>query len=100
MFVMLGLVFLLPCAILFQILRIDIWQGKNLRKLWNDQAIGYIPIPAQRGNILDDQGKILATNTVAYHVAIDPHYPTITSQKIQLFVQHWQSTPLPRPAIT
>jgi len=83
MFIMLGLVFLLPCAILFQILRIDIWQGKNLRKLWNDQAIGYIPIPAQRGNILDDQGKILATNTVAYHVAIDPHYPTITSQKIQ-----------------
>jgi len=82
MFLMLGLVFLLPCAILFQILRIDIWQGKNLRKLWSDQAIGYIPITAQRGDILDDHGKIMATNTVAYHIAIDPHFPKITTHKI------------------
>jgi cell division protein FtsI/penicillin-binding protein 2 len=75
MFLVLGLVILLPAAIAFQILRIQFVKGDELRALWNEQAIDFISIPAKRGNIYDDTGRLLATTSVAYKVALDPHAP-------------------------
>lgn len=75
MFLVFGLVLLLPVAIAFQILRIQILEGDNLRSLWSTQALDYISVPAQRGNILDASGRLLATNTVTYRVAVDPLAP-------------------------
>src|SRR6056297_625661 len=72
MFMVFGLVLLVPCAIGMQLFRINFVEGPELRKLWNEQAIDYIPIPAQRGNIYDEDGSLLATNSVAYKVALDP----------------------------
>jgi len=72
MFVVFGLVLLVPCAIGLQLFRINFIAGPSLRELWSEQAIDYIPIPAQRGNIYDDDGTLLVTNTAAYKVSLDP----------------------------
>ncbi len=73
MFLLLGLILLLPAGILLQMLRINIVEGDGFRELWNSQAIDYVSIPAQRGHIYDANGSVLATNTVIYKVALDPH---------------------------
>ncbi|WP_138431428.1 peptidoglycan D,D-transpeptidase FtsI family protein [Fodinibius saliphilus] len=72
MFIVFGLVLLIPCAIGVQLFRINFVEGPELRQLWSEQAIDYIPIPAQRGNIYSEDGSLLATNSVAYKIAIDP----------------------------
>lgn len=78
MFILMGLLLLLPSAILVQIFRVNVVEGDGLRELWSSQAIDYIPIPAQRGNIYDAGGSLLATNSVVYKIAVDPYYPGIT----------------------
>jgi cell division protein FtsI/penicillin-binding protein 2 len=83
MFMLLGLILLLPFAILLQILRINVIEGDGLRELWTTQAIDYISIPAQRGNIYDANGSLLATNSVIYKVAVDPHAPGTTSEQLE-----------------
>ncbi|MEX2585711.1 MAG: penicillin-binding transpeptidase domain-containing protein [Balneolaceae bacterium] len=75
LFVVLGLLLLLPAAIVFQLLRINVVEGENLRELWNNQTINYIDIPAERGGIFDMNGTQLASNSVAYRIAVDPHAP-------------------------
>lgn len=83
MYLVLGLMLLLPCAIVFQILRIQVLEGEQLRSLWSQQAIDTVPIQAERGEILDRHGRMLATNSVSYQVAVDPHYPAITVQELE-----------------
>ncbi len=82
MFLVLGLVLLIPVALTLQLFRINFWAGSNLRKLWSNQSIGTISIPAKIGNIYDDNDRLLVTNSAAYNAAIDPHFPGITRDKI------------------
>lgn len=81
---MLGLVLLLPVAIALQIVRVQWFEGSNLKALWNAQTLDYIPVQAQRGNILDSEGRVLATNSITYTAAIDPLVPGITREQIDL----------------
>ncbi|TVQ66427.1 MAG: PASTA domain-containing protein [Balneolaceae bacterium] len=81
MFLLLGLLLLLPAAILVQIARINITEGEGFRELWSTQTIDYLTIPAQRGNIYDSRGSLLATNQVIYKVALDPHL--LTDRELQ-----------------
>lgn len=83
MFIVFGLALLVPCAIGMQLFRINFIKGDELRKLWSKQAIDYISIPAQRGNIYDADGSLLATNSVAYKVAVDPKVKELTSSRIR-----------------
>ena len=83
MFVVFGLVLLVPCAIGMQLFRINFIEGSELRELWSEQAIDYISIPAQRGNIYDEDGSLLATNSVAYKIAIDPKVSGLTQDQIK-----------------
>ncbi len=83
LFIVFGLVLLIPCAIALQLLRINFWEGEELRKLWSEQAIDSISIPAQRGNIYDEDGSLLATNSVAYKVALDPRLKGLTRDDIR-----------------
>lgn len=85
--VMLGIFLLIPSAIALQILRIQWVEGSNLRALWNAQAIDFVPIPAQRGQILDRNGKVLVSNTVRYKVAVDPLAPETTPADIDTLCQ-------------
>lgn len=82
MFLLLGLIFLLPAAIVMQILRLNVIEGEGLNKLWSSQAIEMIEIPAQRGSIFDASGSLLATNVVNYKVAVDPHAPGTTADQL------------------
>lgn len=77
MFILMGLILLVPFAILVQIFRVNVVEGDGLRELWSSQAIDYISIPAQRGEIYDVNGSLLATNSVVYKIAVDPHFPGI-----------------------
>lgn len=87
MFLLLGLILLIPFAILMQILRVNVIEGDGLRELWSTQAIDFIPIPAQRGNIYDANGSLLVTNSANYKVAVDPHAPTTTADQLRLISQ-------------
>lgn len=80
--IVLGMVLLLPLAIGVQILRIQLVEGNALRMLWDAQAIDVIPVSAQRGRILDTNGRILVSNTVSYSVAIDPLAPNTKPEHI------------------
>jgi cell division protein FtsI (penicillin-binding protein 3) len=82
LFALFGLLLLVPCAIGFQLFRINFIEGDELRDLWNEQAIDYISIPAQRGNIYDNDGTLLATNSVVYKAAIDPKLKDLTREQI------------------
>lgn len=82
LFVVFGLVLLLPTALAFQLFRIQFWEGSALRKLWSEQAIDYISIPAQRGNIYDDNGTLLVTNSVGYTIAVDPGVHGMTASRL------------------
>ncbi|MEX2601107.1 MAG: penicillin-binding transpeptidase domain-containing protein [Balneolaceae bacterium] len=84
MFVVLGLILLLPSFILLQQLRINFVEGDNLRELWNHQTINYVNIPAQRGNIFDANGSLLATNSIEYRLAVDPGFSGFTSNHLTL----------------
>ena len=82
MFVMLGILLLLPAALLVQLVRINFIEGEGLRQLWNKQTITEIAIPAERGNIYDRNGTLLATNTIDYRMALDPKVPGMTQAQI------------------
>ncbi len=82
MFIVLGFLFLIPCALAFQLIRINYVEGDGLRTLWTKQAIDEIPIPAQRGNIYDKNGTLLATNVADYQIALDPKVPGLTRNQI------------------
>lgn len=72
MFLVFGLMMLIPCVLAFQLVRINYLEGEELRQLWSQQAIDSIPIPAQRGNVYDRNGTLLATNMANYTIALDP----------------------------
>lgn len=74
MFIVAGMLLFIPLAIGVQMLRIHWGAGDGLRTLWQNQALEEQEIPAQRGNIYDRNGRLLATNTVVYKAAIDPGF--------------------------
>ncbi len=82
LFLVLGLLFLIPCALVFQLVRINYVEGEGLRDLWSKQAIDLISIPAQRGNIYDANGTLLATNAIDYQIALDPKVEGLTQEQI------------------
>jgi cell division protein FtsI (penicillin-binding protein 3) len=87
MFIVLGFLFLIPCALAFQLVHINYVEGEGLRELWSQQALDEIPIPAQRGNIYDRNGTLLATNVADYQIALDPKVSGLTIDQITELVQ-------------
>jgi len=82
MFLVFGLLLLIPCALAFQLFRINYLEGEKLRTLWSKQAISTISIPAQRGNIYDSNGTLLATNAANYLIALDPKVKDIHGKSV------------------
>lgn len=73
MFLLLGLLLLIPAAILMQLVRIGYLQGEGYRELWSSQAISTLEIQAERGHIFDENGALLASNRVTFKAAADPY---------------------------
>lgn len=82
MFLVFGLLLLIPCVLAFQLVRINYLEGEDLRLLWSKQAIDSIPIPAQRGNIYDANGTLLATNAANYLIALDPKVKDVNGKSV------------------
>ncbi|MCS6969240.1 MAG: penicillin-binding protein [Cytophagales bacterium] len=61
--------------ILVKILIIQIGQGELWLKKAAESAVSFQTIRANRGNILADDGSLLATNLPYYQLAIDPYLP-------------------------
>jgi len=98
MFVVFGLMLLIPLVIGLQIVRVQILEGSQLRALWSAQTMDVLPIPAQRGLILDSSGRELVGNTVTYTVAVDPHFPGFNSEDMRIFVRALASVASGTPA--
>lgn len=81
MMIVFFLVLLIPAAVFFQLLRLQFVEGEALRELWSDQATDFISIPARRGSVYDARGRILATNTISYSVAVDPLAPGVQEKQ-------------------
>lgn len=58
-------------AILTQVVRIQYFQGKYWRELEQKERIVQVPVKADRGNILADDGSILATSLPYYRIGMD-----------------------------
>lgn len=66
-----GLFILFTFAIVIQIIRIQYIQGKYWRELEQKERIVQLPVKADRGNILADDGSIMATSLPYYKVGMD-----------------------------
>lgn len=80
LFIVAGILLIVPIAVGIQLARLHFSAGEGLRALWKQQAVEMQDIPAQRGAIYDVNGRLLATNTAAYKVAVDPGFKTYTSK--------------------
>ncbi|MEM6326297.1 MAG: penicillin-binding transpeptidase domain-containing protein [Bacteroidota bacterium] len=72
LYVVLGGVLLLPVAVVVQMLVLHLVDGPELRAEGNKQASTFEELPAQRGAILDQAGRVLVQNTARFEVAADP----------------------------
>jgi cell division protein FtsI (penicillin-binding protein 3) len=68
----------ISALILFKILVIQVWQGELWEKKASENGVSFQTIKANRGNILADDGSLLATNLPYYRLAIDPYFPKDT----------------------
>ncbi len=59
-------------AIIYQILNIQLRQGDHWEQRGKEIGFKYMEVKATRGNILSDNGSLLATSLPFYRIAIDP----------------------------
>lgn len=62
---------LLALAILVQIIHIQFFEGAKWKEKADAQTLKYETIPASRGNILSDDGSMLATSLPVYNLRMD-----------------------------
>ncbi len=85
MYVVLTLLSIIPVLVVFQVLRIHLSDGEELREQGERQASSYVNIPAIRGAILDRSGRVLAVNTARYDLALDPTVTGFSSTESSFF---------------
>lgn len=66
-------------AIVYQILNIQLRQGDHWKERGKEIGFKYLEVKATRGNILSDNGSLLATSLPFYRIAIDP---SVASQEV------------------
>lgn len=64
--------FLLAIGVIAKLLSIQYWEGAELRARADREVIREVPIPAERGNIFSEDGKLLATTMPIYDIYFDP----------------------------
>ena len=72
MYVVLTLVSLVPALVAFRLVGIHVGEGSALRAEGARQASSFVELPALRGTITDRAGRVLATATARYDLALDP----------------------------
>ena len=81
-FILLTVVILVICSFTLRLMRYQITDGASYRTVANKTSVESIPIIAPRGEILDRNGVVLATNTVGYSVILErAAFPSAKSGK-------------------
>lgn len=75
MYVVITLVSLVPILVGFQILKVSILEGPELRESSQVQSIRYEKIPSIRGSIMDVELRPMAVNIEHYDLRVDPTAP-------------------------
>ena len=70
---------LFASVIIVRIYHLQVTQGDKWRKIARENSLKFIEVQATRGNILNDNGGLLATSLPFYKVAFDP---TVASNEI------------------
>ena len=70
------LVFIFAVAVVYKITTIQVVQGEKWRQMAEKINLQYRTVKATRGNIISDNGSLLATSIPFYKVAFDPSIPT------------------------
>ena len=78
-FIFLGIIFLI-IIIIFKVFYIEVFSYKKLKRLSDDLYSRKLPIAADRGEILDRNGKVLATNVTTTSLVLVPRQITNKEQ--------------------
>ncbi len=60
-------------AIFFQTIKISIIEGDKWRGKGNDLYVKYVPVNAERGNIMAEDGSLMATSLPFFEIRFDPN---------------------------
>jgi len=66
-----GGIFLFALAIGFKLINIQVAEGKKYREISDKRVFKNFPIPANRGNLYDSNGSLLATSVPEYDIRFD-----------------------------
>jgi len=70
--VLMAVVTVLMGSCVFRLAQLQLKQGASNRELAEKNRVSLVPLPSDRGNILDRQGRLLATNRLARSVYLTP----------------------------
>ncbi len=68
-------------AVLVQVGRIQFVEGEHWRNLADSTTLAYVPIDAERGNILSSDGRLLATSLPFFEIRFDINTDALTDEK-------------------
>lgn len=68
-------------AVLVQAARIQTVEGEHWRNLADSTTLAYVPIDAERGNILSSDGRLLATSLPFFEIRFDINTEALTDEK-------------------
>ncbi|HLT48093.1 MAG TPA: penicillin-binding transpeptidase domain-containing protein [Rubricoccaceae bacterium] len=85
LYVVTALLMLLPAGVVFQMVKIHLGEGAELRARGERQASSFVELPAVRGSIYDRAGRALAVSTARYEVAVDPSVPGFDAKAEELY---------------
>ncbi|MCS6832565.1 MAG: penicillin-binding protein 2, partial [Flammeovirgaceae bacterium] len=71
-------VVLIAAAIIVKIFIIQFVEGEKWKRIAEENGLRYLEVQASRGNILSDDGSVLATSIPFYRLAMDPVAPSDT----------------------
>ncbi len=81
----LAVLLVLPVLVVGQMLRIHVGEGEALRARGESQAERMETLPAQRGTILDQAGRVLVANAARFEVAADPSVAGFDARADELY---------------
>lgn len=85
MYVLLTLLVLAPVAVGVQVGGLYLGDRAELRSAGERQASSFVDLPALRGAVTDQAGRVLAVNTTRYDLALDPTQPGFDAQAERLY---------------
>jgi cell division protein FtsI (penicillin-binding protein 3) len=92
LYIIAGCMFIFAVAVIVQLLNIQIVEGDKYNQLAEERTYRNFTIPANRGNLYDTNGNLLATSISKYDIRFDA--VTVTDKNFEENIRAWlQSCP-------